>query len=96
MRRIFVGESFTVALISGIEKVCIRKGLYQGFPSKILCLTVPKISVGETFTVALILGTEKSLDQSGVVSRLSVAIFMSHSAENFRSGNFYCCINLGY
>ena len=33
-------------------------GEYQGFPSKILCLTVPKISVGETFTVSLILGTE--------------------------------------
>ena len=93
MRRIFVGESFTVALISGIEKVCIRKGLYQGFPSKILCLTVPKISVGEIFTVALILGTEKSLDQSGGLSRRSVENFLSHIDEKFRRGVLYCCIN---
>ena len=36
-------------------------GEYQDFPSKILCLTVPKkkISVGESFTVASILGIEK-------------------------------------
>ena len=34
-------------------------GEYLDFPSKILCLTVPKISMGETSTVALILVTEK-------------------------------------
>ena len=59
MRRIFVGESFTVALISGIEKVWIRVGEYQDFLSKIYCLTVPKVSIGESFTVALISGIEK-------------------------------------
>ena len=32
--------------------------MYQDFSSKILCLTVPKISVGESFTVAIISGTE--------------------------------------
>ena len=44
-----------------MKKVWISKGLYQGFASKILCLTVPKlkISVGESFTVALILCNEK-------------------------------------
>ena len=42
----FRGESFTVALISGTEKVCKREGGYQDFPSKMYCLTVPKISVG--------------------------------------------------
>ena len=42
-----VGESFTVASISGIEKVWIRGGgEYQVFPSKIFCLTVLKLSVG--------------------------------------------------
>ena len=59
MTKISVGESFSVALISGIEKVCIRRGVYQGFPWKILCLTVRKIFVGESFTVALLLGFEK-------------------------------------
>ena len=57
--KISVGASFTVASISGIEKVWIREGVYQDFLSKIFCLTVPKISVGESFTVALIPGTEK-------------------------------------
>ncbi len=36
-----------------------RGGGYQDFPSKVFCLTVPKISVGESFAVALISGTEK-------------------------------------
>ena len=47
----FVGESFTVALISGTEKVW-RGGGYQDFTSKNFCLTVPKNFVGESFTVA--------------------------------------------
>ena len=40
--KFFVGQSFTVALISGIEKVSIIRGEYQDFPSKFFCLTVPK------------------------------------------------------
>ena len=60
----FVGESFSVSLISGVEKVW-RRGGYQDFPSKIFCLTVPKISVGESFTVALISGSEKVYGQEG-------------------------------
>ena len=55
-------ESFTVALISGIEKNWIGGGggEYPDIPSKFFCLiTVPKKFVGESFTVALISGTEK-------------------------------------
>ena len=60
MPKVSVGESFTVLLISGIEKVWIRGGEeYQDFPSKFFCLTVPKISVRESFTVALDSGIEK-------------------------------------
>ena len=46
--KISVGESFTVALISGSEKVYGQEGGrdYQDFPSKNVCLTLPKISVG--------------------------------------------------
>ena len=47
---------------------------YQDFPSKIFCLTVPKISVGECFIVALISGTEK-VSRRGGVSRFSVENF---------------------
>ena len=47
---ISVGEFFTVALVSGIEKVWIRKRReYRYFLSKIFCLTVPKNFLGETF-----------------------------------------------
>ena len=41
------------------KSLWIRRGDYQDFPTKILCLTLPKISVGESFTVALISGSEK-------------------------------------
>ena len=30
------------------------------------------------------------------MSRFSVRNFLSHSAEKFRRGSFYCCINFGY
>ncbi len=52
-----------------------------------------KISVGESFTVELITGSEKVWIGGGEVSRFSVEIFLSHSAEDFRRGLLYCCIN---
>ena len=74
-----------------------RRGEYQDIPSKIFCLTVPKISTGESFTVALISGVQKVwIRGGGGVSRFSVKIFLSHSAEKFRWGILYCCINFGY
>ena len=93
-----VGESFTVASISGPEKVWIRggRGEYQCLLSKFFCLTVPKISAGESFIAALISGTEKVWIRSGGVSRFSVEKFLSHSAEIFRRGVLYCCSTFGY
>ncbi len=72
--------------------------MYQKFPSKILCLTVPtKNSVGESFIVALLSGIEKVWRRGGWVSRISVNNFLSHSAdEKFRRRILYCCINFGY
>ena len=54
-------ESFTVAIISGIEKVWIKGGggSIKIFRRKFFCLTVPKNFVGEPFGVSLIAGTEK-------------------------------------
>ena len=59
--KIFVGEPFSVSLISGIEKDWMRgwEGECQDFPSKICCLTVPKIFVGEPLSISLISGVEK-------------------------------------
>ena len=63
-----VGKSFTVAIISRIEKVWLRGGgEYQVFTSKIFCLTVPKISVGESLTVAIISGIEKVWIRGGSI-----------------------------
>ena len=59
MPKSFVGESFTVALISGTEKVWIKEGEVSRFSVIFFCLTVPKVSVGESFTVALISVIEK-------------------------------------
>ena len=61
-------------------------GEYQVFPSRIFCLTVPKIFVVEPFIVSLIAGTENVWIREGGVSRFSVEDFLSHSAEKFRSG----------
>ena len=96
--KISVGESFIVALILGIEKICIREGEYQDLLSKILRLTVPKNSVGESFTVPLTSGSEKVWIEwgGGRVSSFTVENIMCHSAENFRRGVFYCCISFEY
>ena len=66
MPKISVGESFTVALNSGIAKVWIRRGEeYPDFLSTLFCLTVPKTSVGESFSVALISVSENVYGQEG-------------------------------
>ena len=104
MPKNFVGESFSVSLISGIEKFWIRGGReYRDFPSKIFYLTVPKIFVGELFcAVSKFTVGKKFMDKrgggggGGGVSRFSVENFLSHSAENFRRGILHCCINFGY
>ena len=56
--KIFVGESFTVAVLLGTGKVWIRSGEYQDFPSETLSHSPEKFR-RESFVVALISGTEK-------------------------------------
>ncbi len=58
----------------------------QLFPSKIFCLTAPKIFVRETFSVSIIPSTRKSLDKKGGVSRISVGTLLSHSTDNLHRG----------
>ena len=64
------------------------KWSYQDFPSKKFSLTVPKNAVGESFSLSLISCIQKNLDERdggwGRVSRFSVEIFFSLSAEKFR------------
>ena len=47
---------------------------------------MPKISVGESFTVGILSGIKKVwIREEGGVSRFSVEVFLSHSAENLNT-----------
>ena len=50
--KIFVGETFSVSFISGIEKIYAYEGKITIFQLKICCLTAPKNFVGEPFCVS--------------------------------------------
>ena len=50
------------------KKFMDERGEYQGFPSKVFCLTVPKNFVGEPFSVSLISGVEKIRASEGYVT----------------------------
>ena len=86
--KISVGEPFTVALISGIEKVWIRGG---GGVSRFSIENFLSHSAEnlrrESFTVALISGAEDVWirgGRGGGVSRYSVENFLSYSPEKVR------------
>ena len=66
---------------------------YEGFPSKNLCLTVPKKFVGEPFRAVFqnISGSEKVYGKERGVSRFSVENFSSHSADKF-VGEPFCAV----
>ena len=96
---IFRWETFSVSLISSIEKVWIRGGGVgvSRFSVEYFCLTVPKFSFGKPFSVSLISGIEKVWIRGGgggvVVSRFSVEKFLSQGAENFRRGTLVCYVS---
>ena len=71
---------------------------YHDFPSKIFCLTVPKNFAGEPFSAVFqkFPVAKKFLDKGGGISGFSVENFLSHSADNFRRGIVYFCIDFGY
>ena len=74
------------------KKFMDKKGEYQGFPSKVFRLTVPKNFVGETFNVSFFSGNEKSYASEGYVTILCRK-FLSHCAEKFRRGTFLICVS---
>ncbi len=97
----FVGEPFSISLISGIEKFSTSEGYVTifDFLSKVYCLTVPKKIAGDFFSAVFqkISGSEKIMDKrGGGVSRYSVENFLPHSAYNFRRGISKFCPNYGY
>ena len=98
MPKLFVGESFTVALNSCIEKVWIRGG---GGESRFSVENFSSHSA-ENFRRRILycctkFGYRKSLEKrGGEVPTFSVENVLCHSAENLCRGIFYCFINFGY
>ena len=92
-----IGESFTVALISGSEKVYGQEG---GKSIKIFrrnfFVSQSQIFRGGILCCCSNVGYRKCLDKKRGVSRFSVENFLSHSAENLRRGIFHCYSNVGY
>ena len=80
-----VGESFSISVSSGIEKVWIKKegGESHNFPSKNFCLTVPKIFLVDPLSVPLISATGKFACFKWLC-RLSVEILLSHGFRKFQ------------
>ena len=65
---------------------------YHDFPSKNVCLTVPKNFVGETFSVSLISGIERFY-ASEIYLTILCRNFFCRSAEKFRRGTFLICVS---
>ena len=81
--RNFVGEPFSVSLISGAEKVWIREGGLSRFSVEnyLSHSAVNFRGWRESFSVLFILGIDNVWTRGGeAVSRFSVHIFLSHSA----------------
>ena len=81
----------------GSEKVLEKNGEYKKFSRKVFCLTVPKNVLGEQRFCAVfqrISGSESFEKEEKGVSRVSVEIFLSHSAEKFGGGTtLQCCFS---
>ena len=78
MPKFFVGEPFSVSIISRIEKVWIRggEGVSRFCVEKILSHSAEKFRKGNLYCCNNF-GYRKSLDKSGGVSRFSVEVFVS-------------------
>ena len=58
---------------------------YQDFPSKFICLTLPKNFVGEPFRLSLISRTAIVYEKEGEgITKSTAENFLSQSAEKFR------------
>ena len=97
-----VGETFSVSLISGIERFYASEIYLTILCRNFFCLSAEKFRRG-TFLICVsekIWYRIKIMDKRGGreegVSRLSVKNFLSHSAKKFRRGNLQCVTNFGH
>ena len=85
----FVGESFSVSLTSGPEKIWIKEGgVYQDFPSKIFCLSAENFCRGILYCCNNF-GYRKSLDKGGGGITI-FRRFLSHCIEIFHWRTLWC------
>ena len=97
----FVGEHFSVSLISGIQKIYVSEGYVTifDFQSKLFVSQCPKIPWANPSLMCFRKSpvAKKFKDEKwGRVLRFSVENFLSRSAKNFRWGTLLCFINFGY
>ena len=97
----FVGEHFSVSLISGIQNFYVSEGYVTifVFQSKDFVPQCPKISWANPSLLCFRKTpvAKKFKDEKwGRVLRFSVENFLSRSAKNFRWGTLLCFINFGY
>ena len=75
----------------------MRSGGVSIFSVDFFCRTVSKNAVGEPFSLPLLSGIRKvrktELGGEGGVSRFSVQIVLSQSAENFRRVTLLCYVS---
>ena len=103
MPKNFVGETFSVSLISGIERFYASEIYLTILCRNFFCLSAEKFRRG-TFLICVsetIWYRKKIMDKRGGggekgVSRFSVENFWSHSAKIFRGHPFNVPENLGY
>ena len=74
----------------GVSKNFMHNRGYHKFPSKVFCLTVPKISVGEFFTVAIFSGIEKVWIRGGGEYRDFQSKFLFHCTKIFHWRTLWC------
>ena len=97
--KIFVGEPFSVSLISSIEKSLCFRGLCRSFLSNNFVADCRKISYGNLFVLCFrkFPVAKKFMDRrEGEVSRSSLEDFLSHSAEKIRRGTLQVVTGFGY
>ena len=91
----FVGETFSVSLISGIEKGHACEGYVTYFWRNFLSLTIEKLRRGALLCFTKFLVSKKIMEEKGGrnvggVSRFSVKIFLSQCRKNLLGNPLMC------
>ena len=96
-KKFSVGESFSVSLVFGIEKVNNKEGegVSRLSVENFLSHSAKNFRRGESFIVSLFSGISKKLGFGGLCHdfRFAVDNFLSHKAEMFRRSTPLCSLS---